>query len=171
MKWIQYNIIGKLTFAEYLESHQFNARKRRFWVRVISALVGFLLIACGLFFAPQAHRLWFVTVGVFYLLYSLLLSPLIFRYLVRRRWKQNPRLHKPFAITILPDGVQIPDDKGNPSHSDWSSFIRFAESDNLFLLYLSPTLSIPLPKRLITDEDKDALREWFSTSITVKNNK
>jgi hypothetical protein len=74
-------------------------------------------------------------------------------------------MRRGFDVTILPDGVQVMDDKGNPSHTSWESFLRFSEHKSFFLLYLSPRLPLFLPKRLVAEEDIDGLRAILSKSL------
>jgi hypothetical protein len=62
------------------------------------------------------------------------------------------------------------DDRGNPSHSAWDSFIRFRESESLFLLYLSPLLPLCLPKRLVANGDLSDLRALLSSAIENQSN-
>jgi hypothetical protein len=161
----EYNLKGCLTFGGYLECHKILAAKRRLWIRSIVILYGVGMVVYGLIIAPSGPDFTLTTIAAIFLAYGLIISPIQFRYRVKRNWDRYPKIKKEFDITILSDGVQIIDDKGNPSHSSWGSFLRFRESKSLFLLYLSPLLPLCLPKRLVADAEIDGLRGIISTAI------
>lgn len=162
---VEYNLKGALTFDEYLECHKILAAKRRLWIRGIIALYGGGTVIFGVFFSASKPDPVVAIIGSVCLLYAIFISPIQFRYRVKRNWDRYPRIRKGFDITVLPDGIQTTDDKGNPSHSSWDSFEKLGESESLFLLYYSPLLPLCLPKRLVLDEDIDPLREALSSSI------
>lgn len=161
----QYNLKGTLTFGEYLEGHKILAAKRRLWIRSIITVYGAGMVIYGMTFAPSKPDFTLTIIGALFVVYGLIISPIQFQYRVKRNWDRYPKIKKEFDITVLPDGVQIMDDKGNPMHSSWDSFLRFRESESLFLLYLSPLLPLCLPKRLVSKVDIDGLRAVLSTSI------
>jgi hypothetical protein len=160
-----YNLKGTLTFAEYLECHKILAAKRRLWIRSLITVYGFGMVFYGIFFAPSKPDFTFTVFGAMLVVYGLIISPIQFKYRVKRNWDRYPKIKKEFDITVLDDGVQNLDDKGNPSHTSWDSFLRFQESESLFLLYLSPLLPLCLPKRLVSEQDLDGLRAILKSSI------
>lgn len=161
----QYSIAGTVTFEEYLECHKILAAKRRWWIRSIITIYGVGAIIYGMFMVSASPSVPLIIIGAFFTVYGLFISPLQFRLRVKRNWDRYPKMKKEFNITILEDGLQAIDDKGNPSHTAWDNFVRFQESASLFLLYVSPLLPLCLPKRLISDGDQDGLRSLLSSSI------
>ncbi len=166
----KYTLNGTLTFDEYLECHRILAAKRRFWVRGIITLYGIGALIYGLFIAPSNPSIPVIIIGAFFALYGVFFSPIQFRFRVKRNWDRYPKVRKEFSITILEDGLQAIDDKGNPSHTSWDNFVRFFESKSLFLLYVSPLLPLCLPKRLIPEEDRAELRTLLSSSVGKQSN-
>lgn len=166
----EYNLKGTLTFEEYLECHKILAVQRRLWIRSIITIYGTGTLIYGLAFAPTGPDLTFTIIGALFVVYGFVISPILFRYRVKRNWDRYPKIKKEFDITVSPDGVQIIDDKGNPSHSAWDSFLRYRESDSLFLLYLSPVLPLCLPKRLVSESDRGELRSILASAIGPPNN-
>ncbi len=71
---------------------------------------------------------------------------------------------------VSAEGLETMDDKGSPSHSAWDSFLRFGESESLFLLYLSPLLPLCLPKRLVPEAERSGLRALLSSAIGNQTN-
>jgi YcxB-like protein len=165
-----YNIKGTLTFEEYLECHKILAAKRRFWIRGIITIYGIGMLIYGLFIAPSKPDSIFAAIGVIMLAYGIMISPIQFRYRVKRNWDRYPRIKKEFDMAVSAEGVETQDDKGRPSHSAWGSFLRFRESESLFLLYLSPLLPLCLPKRLVPEEDLSGLRALLSSAIGHQTN-
>jgi hypothetical protein len=161
----QYTINGTLNFDEYLECHKILAEKRRLWARSIITLYGIGAILYGTFITESGPSLPIIIIGAIFATYGICISPIQFRFRVKRNWDRYPRMKKEFNITILEDGLQAIDDKGNPSHTAWDNFLRFQESEHLFLLYMSPSLPLCIPKRLIPDGERGGLRSLLSSSI------
>lgn len=166
----EYNIKGTLIFNEYLECHRILAAKRRLWIRSIITVYGIVMVIYGIIFAPSKPDITFTVIGAIFVVYGFIISPIQFQYRVKRNWDRYPKIKKEFDITVLPDGVQIIDDKGNPSHSSWECFLRFRESESLFLLYISPLLPLCLPKRLVPKPDHDGLRAILKSSVGQPTN-
>jgi hypothetical protein len=165
----QYSITGTVTFDEYLECHKILAAKRRLWVRSIIMIYGVGAIIYGMFIIVPSPSVPLIIIGALFAMYGVFISPLQFRFRVKRNWDRYPKMKKEFNITILEDGLQAIDDKGNPSHTAWDNFVRFKESEYLFLLYISPLLPLCLPKRLIPEDERDGLRSLLSSSIGKKS--
>jgi len=165
-----YNINGTLTFEEYLECHKILAAKRRLWIRGIITIYGIGMLIYGILFAPSKPDITFAVIGAIMIAYGIVISPIQFRYRVKRNWDRYPKIKKEFDMVVSAEGVETKDDKGRPSHSAWDSFLRFRESESLFLLYLSPLLPLCLPKRLVPDEDLPGLRALLSSVIGNQTN-
>lgn len=160
-----YNIKGTMTFVEYLECHKILAAKRRLWIRGIIIIYGMGMLIYGTPFAPSKPDFTSAIIGSIMIAYGLVISPIQFRYRVKRNWDRYPKIKKEFDIMVSADGVETLDDKGNPSHSAWDGFLRFRESESLFMLYLSPLLPLCLPKRLVSAADLPGLRELLLSAI------
>jgi hypothetical protein len=167
----EYTINGTITFDEYLECHKILAGTRRLWVRCIITIYGIGACIYGMLVPGSSPSVALMIIGAFFAAYGIFISPIQFRFRVKRNWDRYPQMKKEFNITILEDGLQTIDDKGNPSHTAWDSFLRFQESESLFLLYLSPLLPLCVPKRLIHEDDRDGLRSLLSASVGKQSNR
>jgi hypothetical protein len=164
------NIKGTVTFEEYLECHKILAVKRRLWIRGIITIYGAGMLIYGILFAPSKPDITFAIIGAIMIAYGIVISPIQFRYRVKRNWDRYPKIRKEFDMVVSVEGVETMNDKGSPSHSAWDSFLRFRESESLFLLYLSPLLPLCLPKRLVPEEDLSGLRALLSSAIGNQTN-
>lgn len=154
-----YQFKGLHSFEEYLECHQHLAAKRRRFLRGIMALYG--IAAIGYAFWGSSIRPEPVSLGIggVLLLYAIVISPIQFRYRVRRLWERHPTIKREFAITVGQDGIHATDDAQNQAFTAWSSFLRFEETRAHFLLYLSPNIPCFLPKRLALESDHPGIRQ------------
>ena len=50
----------------------------------------------------------------------------------------------------------------------WERFSRFAENDKIFFLYTPPRAFYPIPKRVLSPEDTDRLRELLQRKLPEK---
>jgi hypothetical protein len=164
-----YTFIGTVTFDEYLECHKILAAKRRFWIRSIVTIYGIGAFVYGLLVATSSPNISLMTIGGFFAMYGIFISPVQFRFRVKRNWDRYPKIKKEFCITISEGGLQALDDKGNPSHTAWDNFVRFSESSSLFLLYISPLSPLCLPKRLIPEERHQGLRSLLTSCVGRKD--
>lgn len=126
---------GIVTFDEYLECHKVLAKTRRAWARVAILVYGLGLWFYGTALATSRPVWVLIIVGALAMVYGVFLMPLYFRYRVKRNWDHYPRIKREFNLTLSEDGLRALDDKGNPSHTDWNSFIRFDETESLFLAH------------------------------------
>lgn len=153
---------GKLTFEEYLQVHRILTAKRRIIVRGLLILGGAIYLILGLAENPTDPIR--MGIGIAAIACALLISPLQFRYRVKRLWQRNPSIQKGMDVTLVEDGLRVVDDKGQPFHKDWSGFHQFRETSAFFLLYLSPIQPLCLPKRLIPQEDIPAVRNMLAAA-------
>jgi len=125
----EYNIKGTVTFEEYLECRKILAAKRRPWIRAIIISYGAGILIYATAFSVSKPDVTFILIGALLVLYGIVISPILFRYRVRRNWERYPMIKRDFDVTVSEKGLETADDKGNPSHADWDSFFRFRESE------------------------------------------
>ena len=109
----EYRLKGTVTFAEYLECHKILAAKRRMWIRSIITLYGAGMLIYGVGHLASSLGITFTLIGALFIAYGFFISPIQFRYRVKRNWDRYPKMKKAFDISVLADGVQVADDKGN----------------------------------------------------------
>jgi hypothetical protein len=96
---------------------------------------------------------------IFFLAYALVVRPLLTRFRLKRIWEQTPTAHKGYMEFGFDErGLHKKDDEGNPLTSHWDRFLKYRESSDLFLFYMSPVLYLFIPKRFMTPEQQDTLR-------------
>lgn len=75
----------------------------------------------------------------------------------RRAFSKRPELAQEFDVDISDVGI-IFEGPISGTRWTWQAFIKFAETKQLFLTYLSPCAFVILPKRLLGSDQVDALR-------------
>ncbi|MBS9782886.1 MAG: YcxB family protein [Arcobacter sp.] len=159
------SIKGKMSFDEYLECQKFISKKRVLISRSITFICGIFLLCLDWYYDFKVYNIPLLSLSFIYIFYALCLGHLRFKYLVKKNWKKYPKIHEEFSMNFCEDGMQTLDDKGTPSHLNWGSFMDFKESENLFLLFLSPSLPICIPKRLVAKEDLQDLKNLALSNI------
>jgi hypothetical protein len=104
---------------------------------VIGFLIGFYLLYCGHF----AVRRYF-----------------------RRLYRNNPHYKHGFTADISEDGIHIVT-ATDDSQSKWGSFVRFLESDKIFMLFHSEWIFIVFPKRAFAPGEVEQFRELLRFNI------
>ncbi len=158
-------IQGKITFDEYLECQKFIYKKRVLISRSIVFVCGVFFLCLDWYYDFKVYNIVLLFLSFIYISYALFLGKLRFKYIVKKNWKKYPKIHEEMTLNILEDGLSSYDDKGNPSHLNWSSFMDFKESENLFLLFLSPNLPICIPKKLLKEEEITKFYDLCSSNV------
>ena len=151
-------IKDKLILDDYIKAQQYNARKRNI-IFITSILVIAILIAVG---SGE-----YIIPGIF-LLY-LIIRPSYLRTRYKRTWERTPSFHRSSETYGFDEnGFHTEDDSGNLSVTHWDKFLKWRESKDLFLMYLSPYLFVFLPKRFVGMEEQNQIRELLKRKIEQK---
>jgi hypothetical protein len=68
----------------------------------------------------------------------------------RLMWEQSPGLHRPHVLEVSDEGVVNSDTHGSSTYR-WAAFVRFRETENLYILVLENSQFLMVPKRAISD--------------------
>lgn len=74
------------------------------------------------------------------------------------------RLRDQFEATISDSGIDVSSSKA-ASKYDWSAFVRYVETKNLFLVYQAPQVFNVFPKRVFAAEELDAFRSLLDQRL------
>jgi hypothetical protein len=85
------------------------------------------------------------------------------RYFVRRFRKDRRFLHD-FTADISDEGIHT-ETFSEDSHAKWSAFVRFLESDKIFMLFHAEWIFIIIPKRAFEPADVDQFRELVRRNV------
>ena len=148
-------IKGQEILDDYVKAQKFHARKRDFiFITSILAISILLAVGSGEYIVP----------GI--LLLYLIIRPFYMRIRYTRTWEKTPSFHKSLETYGFDDnGFHTEDDGGNLSVIHWDKFIKWRESKDLFLIYLSPYMFVFLPKRLVNIEEQNQIRELLKLKI------
>jgi len=97
----------------------------------------------------------------FYLIYC---SHFAIRRFVRRSYRNNPHYKHDFTADISESGVHVVT-ATDDSQSKWGSFVRFLESDRIFMLFYSELTFIIFPKRAFAPGETEQCRELLRSNI------
>ncbi len=75
-----------------------------------------------------------------------------------------PAAQKEITTSVDDQGVQIRTHVSD-SRMEWQAFIKWSETDNVFILFLSPCLFHIFPKRAFTTEQMMELRTMLHENI------
>jgi hypothetical protein len=86
----------------------------------------------------------------------------------RRLWNASPHLHRPFAAEFDDRGLRSIEPLSSHDYQ-WDYFPGFAETPNLFLIYISPMMIHMIPKRSFAgDVEREQFRELLRRNISEK---
>ncbi len=149
-------ITGQPGLKDYLRARRCHALRRTL------AIVSLLVIAAVVLALITGDYL----VPGLIVVYALVLRPIYMRTYLRRNWQQTPSAHrgeKTYSMNAA--GFHAEDDEGNPVVTHWDQFIKFRESRDTFLLYLSPGRYLFLPKRFIDPSQQAEIRQLLKERI------
>lgn len=83
----------------------------------------------------------------------------------RRSYRIDQRFKHDFTGEISEEGINITTPLSD-SQMKWASFIRFLESDEIFMLFLAQWLFLIFPKRAFAPDEADHFRTLLRTHVT-----
>jgi YcxB-like protein len=145
------------TLSDYREA-QYTHQKR--------SIVTYLLFAGGIFFLAVGvgvhGAFWELFVGTF-----LLLSPILFHLFWLRQVQNSPAFGQAISLRPGTDGLYSTGEMGQGTLK-WSAFIRFQETRNQFMLYMSQSAFYVIPKRAFSGPEMEEFRSLLTQYIPRK---
>ena len=86
----------------------------------------------------------------------------------RRSYQNDRRFQHDFTTDMSEDGILITMPTAE-SRMKWDNFVRFLESDDIFVLFHSDLIFNILPKRAFTTDEVDRFRELILRKIPIAN--
>ncbi len=84
-----------------------------------------------------------------------------------RSFTKEKRLQQQFDVEINDQGVELSNSNGK-TISLWPAFDKFAESEDLFMLFSGQRTFHAIPKRAFADEDAARFRELLHRKLPSK---
>jgi hypothetical protein len=72
------------------------------------------------------------------------------RAVIRNSWEKNPSLHRPYTMELDDERV-VTQSLNRLTSYQWSAFLRFRETENLFILVIEDSTFLMVPKRNLSD--------------------
>ena len=163
-------IVYRVSEQDYVDAQRLylaNLRPRyRRFVRSLMPWVGALVVivqVAYIILVPD-RNLAFSIIGFligFYLLYC---GHFAVRRSARRYFRNNPHYKHDFTADISENGVHVvtPTDD---TQSKWGGFVRFLESDRIFMLFYSELTFIIFPKHAFAPGEAEQFRELLRVNI------
>ena len=148
-------IIATLEEQDYLNAQRLHRRWSKRKSIIIISLVILVIVLCLALWCQGALP---IAGGIIGGLIGGTFAGAITRYVyipwkARRVFRQQKSLQREYTMSWNADGIQTKSKNGENS-SSWSDFIRWKESENLFLLYISDIQFYMFPKRAFSNESE-----------------
>jgi hypothetical protein len=88
------------------------------------------------------------------------------RFYFRRAYKKNPVYRHEFSADISDDGIHVVTATSETQYK-WAGFVRYIESDNLFMLYLTDVNYVALPKHAFTPGEIETFQGLLQNHISI----
>jgi hypothetical protein len=132
----------------------------------VAGLLMVVSILANLAFNPETVKLTRSIPMLFFGLFLVFLTTIFIPLSVRRAYARDKRLHEEFVADITDSGIGI-SSPNSRSQTNWSAFLRWFESKNLFVLYHSPQLFNTFPKRAFTIEQIEEFRSLLRQKLAA----
>ncbi len=162
-----------ITEEEFVEAQKLYHSGRPLIHRISSRILmvlGFALAALGVFLLiwsrdqqPVGNPLSMVLVGVIFVFVTVLYPNLI----AKRTFAKDGRLRQEFTVDFTDQGVEA-SSATSTGRNDWCNYVRFAESKNVFLSYLSARLFSIFPKRAFAPGEVEEVRQLLQRKLRAK---
>jgi len=161
----------QLTEDDYRQGYRAFRRRKTFslWAYRIAWVLLFLILAEALFLSifgfdrsfPTPGLLWAV---VAFWAYCLWYAP---RNAARKMIKGSPSASLPHTAQMSENGLYFRTSAGE-SRLAWNLIIGWVEVEHVFALFPSPLTFFPIPKRAMTDQQRDELRSLLQNKVSNK---
>jgi hypothetical protein len=161
-------IVYRVTEQDYMSAHRLFAKNepplRRF-SRHLMVWIGVLMIIAQTLYIVVEPRAGFgvgvagVCLGVFGVYCGFAL-----RRHFRRSYRNNHRFRHDFNAEISEEGIEV-ETSSSDSRMKWASFVRFLESDEIFMVFLAQWLFLVFPKRAFAANEADQFCTLLLTHV------
>jgi len=161
-------IVYRITEKDYMEAQDLFVANEPWYRRISRRLLpwlGGLMIAIQVVYLTTTsdNNPALVLLGLLVGLYLLYCGFALRRYF-RRRYRTDKRYQHEFTAEVSEEGVKVQSENAQ-SQMKWSTFTRFLESDNIFMLFHAEWVFNIFPKRAFTPEETAEFRELARRSI------
>jgi hypothetical protein len=148
-------------FKEIVKNHLYLRSARRF-LNILRIIVAAVLGFCAILTAVAGETTWAICFGFVCLVVVgvLILAPR----LAVRSLQNTPFYKGKVRVQADDSGTRFVYETGD-SNTQWSGYIRFLETKNLFILYVSKVMFRPIPKRALSPGQVSELREMLQKKI------
>jgi len=162
-------IVYRISEQDFMEARDLFIANEKPWYRKVSRRLlpwigAFVLLMQVFYLAVVPHRdIGFTVIGFlvgFYLLYC----GFALRRYFRRLYQNDHRFKHDFTAEISDQGIHVttPFSEGLLK---WNSFIRFLESEDIFMVFIAQWNFIIFPKRAFTPGEADEFRAVLQRNI------
>lgn len=125
--------------------------------------LGFLFVLAALAQFATKSSPWYLPAGMFLVGAFTLYVPFATQLALQR----DPRFRTHFQMQVADSGIAITTNAVT-EHLSWSEFREFRETNDLFLLYQSPKLVTPFPKRAFSPDEQAQFRALAAEKIPIQ---
>jgi hypothetical protein len=158
----------QLTEDDYRQGYRAFRRRKTFslWATRIGWVLLFLVLGEALYVSISGFDREFPTLALLWGFvafwgYCLWYAP---RYAARKMIRGSPSASLPHSAEMSEDGLHFRTSAGE-SRLTWNLIIGWVEVERVFALFPSPLTFFPIPKRAMTDQQQDELRNLLKTKI------
>lgn len=153
--------LSQQDFEEIVKNHLYLRTTRR-TMNIIRIIFATVLGVCATLLAIVGDIAWASFFGLFCL--ALIGMVVLLPRLAIRSLRNTPFYKDKVRVHVDDCGTRFIYASGD-SNTQWSGYIRFQETNNLFLLYVSKPMFRPIPKRALSDEQVSEFREMLQNKI------
>jgi len=150
--------------TDYREALHFHLKRSIGYYALL--VLGSMSVLYGSFLAYKVdfrRGLMMQLLGIFWLAWPVVVRPLW----VRRDFRKHPNFSASQVMVLSDEGIQSTSDTPEED-AKWSSFTKFHETRNLFMLHLGARTFRVIPKRELPGQQLDQLRELLRRHLPTK---
>lgn len=162
-------IIYRITEHDFMEARDLFIANEKPWYRKLSRRLlpwigGSVLLTELLYVILVPHRdIGFTVIGFLVGFYMLYCGFALRRYF-RRLYQKDQRFKHDFTAEISDQGIHVTTPFAD-SHVKWNGFVRFLESNDIFMLFIAQWNFVIFPKRAFAPGEADVFRTTLQRNI------
>jgi len=155
------NITYQLTRNEYQEAVAYHHKKgrRALMISLYAGLATFLILA-GTDLSNTREVVTNIFAAFFSIAFYILFVRMITDYKAKKVYNKSPILSNEVTLHISGKGIKQ-DKKTSAELLPWSLFTKYKENEKFYLLYAGSQHFNVIPKRVMSEREKEELEEYF----------
>lgn len=162
-------IVYRVTEQDFMEARDLFIANEKPWYRRLSRVFlpwigAFVVLIQVFYFLVEPHRDFAAKVILFAIGFYMVYCGLALRLYFRRLYRKDHRFKHEFTAEVSDQGIRVVTPFSD-AQMRWNGFVRFLESNNIFMVFIAQWNFLIFPKRAFAPSEADEFRAALQRNV------